>query len=193
MPLVPATRQDNRFVVVGIDPGTNSVGFSRIEIDCFSWEIKEIWATTLHVDKLQRYDGFVLGPHAERTGKLLKLRQSMTLMLNWARPHHVCCESPFYNRLRPGAYGPLVEAIFALKMASFDHDPLIPFTTLEPSTIKKAMGAGAIARKEKVKEAVMENMTVIKTAIVDVDQLDEHAIDAIAVGYSHWHLFLREN
>lgn len=190
MPLVMPDSINNSFVVCGIDPGTNAVGFSRLEIDLVTGNFISLWAGTVLVEKLPDLKGYVEDTHAERTQKLLKLKVAMVQLLKWARPNRMVCESPFYNRLRPGAYAPLVEAIFSIKMSAFEYDCNLQFTTLEPSTIKKAVGAGGIANKDVVKKTVLENELIRNASIVDIDKLDEHAIDAIAVAYSHWKLFL---
>ena len=101
----------------------------------------------------------------------------------------ICCESPFFNRFQPSAYGPLVEMVFAIRTASLQYDVNVPFITYSPSEVKKALGAGHAAKKEIVKASLMANPELNniynRTNRVTMQDLDEHSIDAIGVAYSH--------
>lgn len=174
--------------VCGIDPGTNYLGFARLGIDSRTWEIDSCWATTIRVDKLPETYGFDLSAQSERLEKLLKIKDSIKQLLSYWQPVHLSCESPFYNRLRPAAYGPLVESVMAVKLACYEFNPSLKFDTLEPSVIKKTVGAGYISGKDMVKKAVMDNQTLQAKTTVNLNLLDEHAIDALAVAYSRWKL-----
>ena len=52
---------------------------------------------------------------------------------------------------------------------------------IDPSTIKKAVNASSFADKQNVKKAVMSLVDINYEG--NIDELDEHAIDALAVGY----------
>lgn len=178
--------------ICGIDPGTNHLGFAKLGIEVATGEIVSVWAATVRVDKLPMLPAFIEGAHTERMEKLLKIKESVKQSLAYWKPRHLSCESPFYNRLRPSAYGPLVESVMAVKLAAYEHSAGMRFDTLEPSVIKKAIGAGGGAGKEPVKQAVLKNEALQAGAEVELESLDEHAIDAIAVAYSYWKLFLKE-
>lgn len=172
-------------VVCGVDPGTNHVGFSSLVLDPDTLAIQRVWATSLRVDKLPDYLGYDPTAHTERVEKLLKIRQAVVKLLKHWGPRHLSCESPFYNRLRPGAYGPLVESVLMIKLAAFEHNPSMSFSPIEPSVIKKAVGAGHISDKYAVKAAILKH-PVLSSFGYPLEDLDEHALDALAVAFAYW-------
>jgi Holliday junction resolvasome RuvABC endonuclease subunit len=87
--------------------------------------------------------------------------------------------------LRPAAYGPLVELLFALRNISIDYNPLVPFLTYEPLYVKKAISGKAHADKLMVSTAIHNNQEIVDALCNDIHKLSEHAMDAIAVGWTH--------
>lgn len=179
-------------VICGIDPGTNHVGFSSLVLNPSTLTIDSIWCATLRVDRLEDYQGFDPEAHSERVEKLLKIRHAVTRLLNHWNPVHLSCESPFYNRLRPGAYGPLVESVLMIKLAAYEYNANLPFMPLEPSLVKKTLGAGHIADKDKVKQTILSH-PVLTGFNYPLEGLDEHALDALAVAYTYWKLHLHKD
>lgn len=177
--------------IVGIDPGTNQLGFSVMEYDLRNNALLSIVALTFRSERMMDYDACLMETHHERAWKIQAQRRNLLRNLCGYRPHVVCCESPFYNRLRPGAYGPLVEMMDGIRGACMDYHPCVQFLTYEPSVVKRAVGAGAIAKKELVKEAILAN-TDLNQCYGQLASLDEHSLDAVAVAYSHLQ-FIRKN
>lgn len=180
-----------RPVICGIDPGTNQMGFASLILSHDGSTLEGLWATTVKTDKLPDYPGFDPTAHIERVEKLLKIREAVLKLLTYWKPYVLSCESPFYNGLRPNAYGPLVEAVLMVKLAAFEHLSSMQFSPLEPSLVKKTVGAGAISGKDAVRSAVLSNTDLARAAdneSFDLTKLDEHAIDAVAIAYSEWKL-----
>ena len=172
-------------VICGVDPGTNHVGFSSLVLNPDTLQIENIWSTSLRVDKLPSYPEYNATTHTERVEKLLKIRHAVVKLLRYWTPRHMACESPFYNRLRPGAYGPLVESVLMIKLAAFEHNPNMSFYSIEPSVIKKSVGAGHISDKHAVKAAIL-NHTTLSSFGFPLQDLDEHALDSLAVAFAYW-------
>jgi Holliday junction resolvasome RuvABC endonuclease subunit len=85
------------------------------------------------------------------------------------------------NLRRPQAYGALTEVVSMIRSTVIDHDWFVPFSLVDPPTVKMAVGAKGNADKD----GVMAAMKLIPeiTALIDCSTLDEHSVDAIAVGY----------
>lgn len=171
--------------ICGIDPGTNHLGFAVMEIDTQTLAINSIHAFTLVADKLVEDDNLIAIQHSERIAKIYALQQTLTNLYRYYNPFVICCESPYYNHFRPNAYGALVEIIYAIRMSVTDYNSTIRFQTYEPSIIKKAVGANAIAKKDGVKLAIKNHPDIIANLTIPMDSLDDHALDAIAVCYTH--------
>lgn len=168
-------------VICGIDPGTNHLGFAVLNYSIMDGSITAISAWTVNSNHLHTSNDIIIDTHGERIYKLIKQKENLLRLFKLHMPNLICCESPFFNRLSPMAYGALTEVVMCIHTAAIEYSPDIPFLTYEPSTIKKAVGAGAIVDKHKVKIAMQ---LIPELQCVDLNLIDEHAIDAIAVCYT---------
>ncbi len=186
MPIVlPGQSQEMIGTICGIDPGTNMLGFSALSIDLRTSEIVSVFATSFKSEHMIDRDTFITATHNERISKILAQKKNLVQQFCFYRPFVVACENPFINRLRPAAYGPLVEIVFAIRSAVIEYSDYIKFLTYEPSIVKKTVGAGHISGKEEVKFAICNNPELSPNAYTNLSGLDEHAIDALAVAYTH--------
>ena len=171
--------------VIGIDPGINNTGVSIFTMDVEQRIILSIDATTLITQKLPNRTGLTEELYGERTIKLYKLKSTLLDIMTGTMPAGLICESPFYNRRMPMAYGALLEVLCVIQSAVIEHNCNTFFTTLEPLVVKKVVGAGAKAGKEDVKRAISEIPQIMGVLRPNIDTLDEHAIDAIAIAYTY--------
>lgn len=171
--------------IVGIDPGTNNLGFGDIRFNFKSLEILSVEGMSFNSERMLPTDSLIPITHNERIAKILAQKENLLQRLRFHRPCIVVCENPFINRLRPAAYGPLVEIVFAIRLAVIEYDPSVKFVTYQPSVIKKSVGAYAIGGKEEVKVAITQNPELNPNSLTDLSKLDEHAIDAIAAAYTY--------
>lgn len=91
------------------------------------------------------------------------------------------------NRLQPSAYGPLVAVMTLIQDALISYAPGVPFMVIQPQQGKKGVGVAGIKGKGVMREAVKGIPVLIealKRGNCLLDELDEHAIDSIAVGYT---------
>ncbi len=168
--------------LLAIDPGSNNIGIAIFNINPSTNTINSIYAFTLEIERMPETNNYDPDIYPERTMKLLKIKEVISRLLYYYIPDVVVCEAPFYNRLRPTAYGPLVEVMTVIQQCVIEYGPHIPFHKLEPSIIKKTIGAGHIADKDTVRKTIQANTHLISRLTYDVNTLDEHAIDAIAIG-----------
>lgn len=186
--LVYPDNSSSVLTIVSIDPGCTNLGFAAMGIDLKINEIVYTEAFTFNSDKMLSDDHYIGESHTERTEKILAQRNNLVSMFKHYSPNVICCESPFYNALRPAAYGALKEIMSGISDASLIYNPSVNLILYPPSIIKKALGGSAIADKVSVKEQVLKNNEINFRGPYPLTKLDEHAIDAIAVGYCHFKL-----
>lgn len=182
--ILPGNAQQMIGTICGIDPGTNMLGFSALGFDLRTEEVASVVATSFKSESMIDEDTFIPITQNERIAKILAQKDNLVQQFRFYRPMVVVCENPFINRLRPAAYGPLTEIVFAIRTAVIEYNPYIKFLTFEPSTIKKAVGAGAVCGKEEMKYVISNNTELCPNAMSDLSLLDEHAIDAVAAAYT---------
>lgn len=178
------------FRLMAADPGLNNTGVAEIIFNLDTNKIESIYAETLMNDYLIQDTGVSLDRHTERTHKLLVMKQGFGGFAEDFGAQAVACEAPFFSSLRPMAYGYLLEVVNNLREAVIEHNPEITFTEIPPLSVKSCIGAKAIANdtlkgKEVVKLAIQQIPEIMEALVIDFELLTEHAIDAIAVGYSY--------
>lgn len=175
--------------LIGIDPGLNYTGIAIYDIDYVTGKILRIEAFTLNNDRLIDDTGFDLEFIPERSVKLYKLKYAIQTVLRDHNPSHVVCEAPFYNRFMPMAYGALMEVVCLINSAVLEWNSNIGFHTVPPLSVKKMIGTKAVKNdtlkgKDLVKTAVSIVKEIMDVLVTPLHTLSEHAIDAIAVGYT---------
>lgn len=168
-----------------IDPGTNFLGLSVFFIDPQTFEIKEIISQTIVVEHIEYDDTDPAQTYGARFIKMLKIKQAYEAYLAQYRPSIIVCEAPFYNRLRPSAFAPLVETLQTLKLSTYALLPQAEFLMVEPTVVKKGIGAHYIADKDAMRQAVLARTDLQALSKRDFATLDEHAIDSVAIGYTY--------
>lgn len=168
--------------LIAIDPGLTSTGVAIYTI-CLD-KIIAIEAFTLHPSsniKNVAWDEESIG---DREMRLFSLRHQIASVVSNIQPSAIVCEGPFYSSFRPRAYGSLVETLAYIKLGVYDINPFTPIDILQPLLIKKIIGAGMTKGKLDVTKAVSNHPEIMSVLINDISTLDEHSIDAIAIGYS---------
>lgn len=174
----------NIYKIIGIDPGINNTGVSIVEIEYNTNTIRRISAFTIHPVKLPNLTGLDYYNHSSRTITLYKLKGELYRVFTEIEPSLVICESPFFNRLCPMAYGSLLEVVSAIRDVVISLNKNIPFNTIEPLLVKKVVGAGMVAGKADIKTKISNLPAITDVLIQDINTLDEHSLDAIAVAYA---------
>lgn len=180
----------NQYKIIALDPGLNNTGVSIFTMkndfvkDAYD-NLISIESFTLINHKLPYPNFMDDDTHDERFQKLHRMYQALNLVFAQYGPMEVVCEAPFFNRLRPTAFAPLVQVIEYIKLALFNYNPNINFKLIEPLLVKKRVGAGYVNGKFDMKVAVSNNQEIISKLITSWNLLDEHAIDSIAIGYGY--------
>lgn len=187
MPLVIPSGESNLACICGIDPGTTTLGLSVMIYDVHDFSIKSVRADTFNAKRFINDEALISETHDTRTLRLIAQKNNLLTSIEHYKPNVICCENPFYNRLRPNAFGPLVETICFLRWAAMEYDVRIPFIRYEPAVVKKGVGAFATTDKKKdVFQAILA-IPEIKDNFIggSIYDLDEHSVDSIAVAYTH--------
>lgn len=175
--------------IIGIDPGSTTLGFSVLEYDARTLKIIRTYAYTFNAGKM-KLNLLDIESHSERYARIYELMEAIYGGFVDLQPNFVICESPFMAMRRPQAYGALVEVVFAIRSALRKYDPIMSLDLIDPPSAKNAVGAAGNAKKEQVFAALKKILGEIhfdeELSGCSFDDLDEHSIDGIAIAYSRW-------
>lgn len=169
--------------ILAIDPGTNTLGTAILDMDLVTKRVSLEFAQTFKGDKMARRLEHVSSVYGDREAKLQAHTDNLFRLMVDYGPTAIISESPYMRKL-PQAYAALVECLGAIRRAIQHYDPTICLELVDPPTVKKAVGApGKGGDKSLVKQGVKAQVALENPHGIDLDRLDEHSIDAIAVGF----------
>lgn len=167
--------------ILGIDPGTNTLGIAIVDLDLTTRIPSITMATTLNAGKEVTSYPQMIDVHGERRAKLYSHHLNLRYILQQYKPNAVISESPYMGRFA-AAFEALVECLFMIRDTILEYDPSMPLETIDPPNAKKAVGAsGRGGDKDAVRKAVLALPGLMNNTGSSLSLLDEHAIDAIAV------------
>lgn len=177
--------------IVGLDPGSETLGAAVLYVDMLSWQIIGSEAYTFKGSKLAGKDDWTTEVHGNRLGRIAAHEENLLAFFRYYRPLAIASESPFFNRLHPSAFGPLMEVISAIRSAAMQYDLWKQVYLIDPPSVKNAVGVhggrGGEEGKRLMKQAVLVLAPVFRySGPTPLDQLDEHSIDALAVAYCRY-------
>lgn len=170
------------FRLLSLDPGTSDLGVSLIEVAFPSNTCTITNAFTLKAGGKKEGFGSIEELHGGRIARIQYLGEELDKILLHNKPHAVISEAPFMGRFA-NAYRALTEILWMLRDSVYNYDPYLPLYTIDPVTVKSSIG---ITKRKDMsdKSAVTRHLAKHKglTWQIDLDQLDEHSVDAVAVG-----------
>lgn len=167
--------------VLAFDPGSSHLGISILDNKLDGSPIVVRHAYTEHLkDTLAGYcaHGDV---HGSRVVRLMILKDIVLNLLWTIRPDAVIIESNYLGRFA-NSFSALVECVAAARAALWEYNRFMPLYMVDPTTVK--INAGMKRVKGTDKEAVRWALHA-RTDMewwVDLMELDEHAVDACAIG-----------
>lgn len=168
--------------IIGLDPGSETLGVSVVQMDIKTKNIERIHAYTLRGSKLFDDEGFEAELLGVRIARIKALKGALVRIFTLEQPINVACESPFFSMRRPSAFGALLEVVTAIREGLISYDDWLKLHLIDPPTVKKAVGAPGNADKDRVKQAILEHYAQhFDGGKEEVLALDEHSIDATAV------------
>lgn len=170
--------------MISIDPGSNTCGVAIYELDTGNKKINSIQAFTIEVERLNDNSGLHLDISTDRFIKILKLCSCIKTIIENSNACIVVSEAPFFNRFMPMAYGSLLEIVSSINRTVHETGNQIVFTSYAPQQVKMSLNAAGMKGKDIIKEKLKDIPEVYSKIIGEYNLLDEHSIDAIAVGYT---------
>ena len=169
--------------ILGIDPGTNTLGTGIIDINLSTRRLMVVSAQTFVGQAMASTYAYYSEIHGQRAARLKAHEENLFLYMCQTQPHSVICESPFMGRFAQ-AYGALVECIASIHQALYRYNPSLPLKMVDPTTVKKATGmSGPLRGKDTVKQALSELDYLHYVPGVNLALMDEHSVDALAVAH----------
>lgn len=182
---------DRPYRIAAIDPGTDTLGISFLDVDLLRRTLTVIDSTTYRADPRVNEQSIFWETRGGRAARLQFHRYNFAALLQQFQPDAVIAESPFMGRF-PAAFEALCECRDMLRHVVYEYNPAIPFETVDPPTAKKAVGALVQkGSKEDVQQAVLRLPDLQWALPTPIALLDEHCYDSITVGYYLGKLVLR--
>lgn len=174
------------FRVMGFDPGLVNAGVSIIDVDYRTRKLVSVTAFTLIPSKLPVYQDLYPGEEESPINRIYRLTSAFRYLLDFYQPCTVTSEDAFYHPQMPNAYGSLKDVIMAIRNETRMYNYNVPFVLIEPRAVKKVVGAGidGVDNKQLMREAIRRKIEIMSVLQVDLNSLDQHAVDAIAVAYA---------
>lgn len=168
-----------------IDNGTNTLGAVILDTDLRERLSTVIYANTIQADRTayHRFEG-IMQRHGQLEARLEVLGEYTWEVLQEFDPHLVAVEAPFINPRRPGAVTPLTRAMERLRRTVRRFDEGMEFLEVPPFSAKRAVLKKGKWNSDKnsIRDAVLALDDIQCAQGIDLRQLDEHCIDAVAVG-----------
>jgi Holliday junction resolvasome RuvABC endonuclease subunit len=169
--------------ILSIDPGTVNLGSCFAVGDFGKKTFTVNYAKTFSIERLIDHTNvYKTETYSTNISMAHSVYALMRDLLKHFEPDWVICESPYLNSMFPVSYAKLTICAQAIQEAVKDHHFSLPFFFIDPSSVKKGVGVkGNDGNKASMYTAVTNTPDIIKG--INISHLDEHSIDAIAVGY----------
>lgn len=155
-------------VIIGIDPGTNVMGYGVLGISGKRPEVVDLGAV-----KFRASESHYLRLH--------RIHQSVLALVERFLPDEMAIEAPFFGK-NVQSMLKLGRAQGVAMAAALERD--LPIAEYEPRKVKQAITGTGAASKEQVREMLRRMMALSDTTL---DGLPLDATDALAVAMTHFY------
>lgn len=177
---------NNTVNIIGIDPGSTTLGVAVLTINVETMQIVSNEAFTLNGNKLGHKNSWCEELHGSRYYRISLIEENLLKIFNYYQPIAICSESPFINGKFPAAGIALTEVLCTIRRAVTMYDQWRILYLIPPSCLKQAVFAKGNADKDSMKLAVINIHELANTNINGIHTLDEHSVDALACAYSQY-------
>lgn len=169
------------FKILSLDPGSSHLGVSILLDNLDGSDVVVDDSFTVHLKDTHPHYAEFGDLHGNRFVRLLQLGDVVLDLMRTHRPHAVIVESNYLGRFAT-AFAALVECVAMVRSAVYMYDPFMPLFQVDPSTAKINAGMERIkgTDKEDVRRAMRKRKGIKWN--VNLDELDEHSVDACAIG-----------
>lgn len=182
--------------ILGIDPGTDTLGASVLDVHLHDSTIHLAFTNTFRGSQLAKEYRHVSDVHGDKIARLKAHEDNLYYFMRAWCPHEIISEAPYMGRF-PAAYGALVQCMDAIRNAVIRYDWNMRLFTADPPTVKNAVGVGGKSGDKSLMQAaifrMIQNGIILNPHGLDVTVLDEHSIDSIAVAYVRAHHAIATN
>lgn len=173
------------FVMISIDPGSVTMGVCVSVVTPFTKKMSVAYADTINFADLlkAKFDSGV--EHFDAGfARMLVMGQYLQNLFNMYQPSVIAVEASYLGQ-HASAYKLLTMTMLTIQTAAFQYYPFVLFKQITPSSVKKDIDVnGGSGDKTLIPIALAKQVDVLDLSQVNLTQLDQHAHDAIAVGYS---------
>ena len=164
---MPAISTDAERIIIGIDPGTNVMGYGILRVMG-----KRPSMLAMGVIKLNKFETHYL--------RLRRIFDGVQSLINQYLPDEMAIEAPFFGK-NVQSMLKLGRAQGVAMAAALTHD--VPITEYEPRKIKMAITGNGAASKEQVQEMLRRILNIPREQLLP--ELD--ATDALAAALCHFY------
>lgn len=164
---MPAISTDAERIIIGIDPGTNVMGYGILRVVG-----KRPSMLAMGVIKLNKFETHYL--------RLRRIFDGVQSLINQYLPDEMAIEAPFFGK-NVQSMLKLGRAQGVAMAAALTHD--VPITEYEPRKIKMAITGNGAASKEQVQEMLRRILNIPREQLLP--ELD--ATDALAAALCHFY------
>ena len=189
------------FTILGVDPGTTTLGTAALHVDIETLMPAGIEFKTLNANKPsagRTVNEWMLETHSPRAMRLRELAWMLGHEFNYFRPLFVACEAPFFNRLHPNAFGPLIEVVKMVECTTYAWNCWRPLYRIETTVAKKAVAPETTKLLAEFRElcktkALPDSKAKVEwcalhhgefSRLIAGKAYDEHGLDAGVVAYA---------
>lgn len=183
----------DHFFIVGIDPGSTTMGVAALAVRISDLELLRIDSFTIDANKPcggKSYPSSLEETYPARSVRMLEISRRLANAFDYYTPLQIACETPFYNPRNPNAYGVLVEVVKTVEIAVRDWNPWRPLYRIESTAAKKSVSPTDEDERKRLrlikdsKERIKETVRIFPPLqFLDLSKMSEHEIDAVVVGY----------
>ncbi len=179
----------NTMRLLSIDPGTTTTGLAFYEVNLVNKQIHLVDALTIKAStNFGNYKRISI-LHSDRLARVLYLSDLLYQFLLDFQPNAVICESSFMGSF-PDAFEGLIHCVSLFETMMLKYNERIPMEMIDPTSVKRNLNAilknskGGTESKDSVRKKILElHDNKAFTSDVDLTKLDEHSIDAVAIGW----------
>lgn len=176
--------------IMSIDPGGTTTGIAITDLDMLTGKCYIVDSHTIHLDKLiKRKYGHNVIIYGEKFARIIALKEAMTKLLVAWQPEYIVSEGPYLGSFVT-TFASLTSCVMAIRLAIYEWEPYKDVTVLDPATVKKAVGVSGKSGDKNLMRIAVAKRGLIFTDVL-LEKLDEHSVDAIAVGQAYIELFIR--
>lgn len=169
---------------IAIDPGgSNNLGVAVMELNPSSRQITVPHVFTARMETIARDYPEVSEMFGDRAARFHAVGKTISSLITAWAPAFVVIEEAHFRRFGQGnvmAFASLTECVATVRQAVIAHPLDVAFFSLPASTVKKGVGVKGNSNDKDLMTSAIARLGLHP----DPSSLDEHSVDAIAIGYT---------